>query len=267
MEWKDATAFITGGASGIGLGIARSLARRQVRLALVDIDRAALGAAKAELEGITPVETHALDVRDRKAYAAAADAVEQALGPVTLLFNNAGIAPAVPVADMQYQHWEAASGINIDGVYNGIQTFVPRMIRRGDGGYVVNTASAGGLFAGANWLYTTTKFAVVGLSEALKIDLARYGIDVSVLCPGPVDTNLIATSQALGDSGATRDDEAAYLRSGTSIDAVGEMVVAGMERRATWIHTDGVMRPYVAQRMEALLASIPQDGPPQATST
>jgi NAD(P)-dependent dehydrogenase (short-subunit alcohol dehydrogenase family) len=181
------TAFITGGANGIGLGIARAFARAGAKLALADVDAPALAQAQAELAKETEVETFVLDVRDRAAYARAADDVEARLGPVSLLFNNAGIALALPPAAMTFESWDYALGINLGGVVNGIQTFLPRMLARGGGGHVVNTASGAGLAApGSGFLYHTAKFAVVGLSESLRFELLGAGFGVSVLCPGPV---------------------------------------------------------------------------------
>lgn len=266
--WNGSTAFITGGAQGIGLGTARALASRGVRLALADIDVEALERAKAELAGITPTETIELDVRDRDAFAEAADKIEALFGPVDLLFNNAGIASGAPIAKAQYEDWDLAIGINLNGVYNGIQTFVPRMIERGNGGYIVNTASGAGLVASANFQYSTTKFAVVGLSESLRQTLAPHRIGVSVLCPGPVDTNIIKRTADVSNKNLTgppkrtgQGDAEAFLKAGTSIDTVGEQVVAGIEAEAMWIHTDSMMHPYVTMRMEALLASIPHAEP------
>jgi NADP-dependent 3-hydroxy acid dehydrogenase YdfG len=141
------TAFITGGANGIGLGIARAFARAGAQVALADVDATALGAAQAELAKETRVETFVLDVRDRDAFARAADETETRLGPVSLLFNNAGVALSVPAEQMTYEAWDYALGINLDGVVNGLQTFVPRMCARGGGGHVVNTASGAGLAA------------------------------------------------------------------------------------------------------------------------
>jgi len=138
------TAFITGGANGIGLGIARAFARAGANLALADVDAAALGAAKAELAKDTPVETFVLDVRDRDAYVRAADETEARLGPVSLLFNNAGVALSIPAEQMSYETWDFALGVKLDGVVNGIQTFLPRMLARAaqlGGGHIVNTAS------------------------------------------------------------------------------------------------------------------------------
>lgn len=261
--WEGSVAFITGGAQGIGLGIARALGRRGVRLALTDIDEAALARSEEELRAVTDVETYRLDVRDRVGYASVADQAEAKLGPVELLFNNAGIAPVCPVPELDFEKWDLTLGINLLGVVNGLQTFLPRMIERGEGGYVVNTASGAGLVAGPNVLYTTSKYAVVGLSESLKLAAGTYGIDVSVLCPAFVDTGILDNTEAIAAGSAVfpsaedrRKTEASF-RSGVSIDAVGEMVLAGMEARATWIYTDDSMRPYLRMRMEKLLDSVP----------
>ncbi|MCP2168683.1 SDR family oxidoreductase [Goodfellowiella coeruleoviolacea] len=263
-DWNGSVAFITGGGQGIGLGIARALGKRGVRLALADIDEKALRASKEELSEVTDVEVWRLDVRDREAFAPVADEVEAKLGPVDLLFNNAGIAPALSVSSLDYAKWDLVLGVNLSGVINGVQTFLPRMIARGEGGYVVNTASGAGLVtAGSNVLYTTSKFAVVGLSESLRLAAAEYGIDVSVLCPAYVDTDILKHTESV-DAGLTvtlSDDERtkteAAFKAGVSIDAVGEKVIAGMETKAMWIHTDDWLRPYLTMRMEQLLNSVP----------
>lgn len=256
-EWKGSVAFITGGARGIGLGIARALGRRGVRLALADVDEPALARAAEELPG--SVRTFRLDVRDREAFAVAADEAERALGPVDLLFNNAGIVPHSAVEELTYAKWDLALGVNLTGVINGIQTFLPRLIERGTG-YVVNTASAAGLVSDPNLLYATAKFAVVGLSESLRLNVAKHGIGVSVLCPGPVDTDIVAHTRSLEEGVALRDElvpaVAAFLAGGPGVDAVGEMVVAGVERRSPWIFTGDEVRPHLEKRAAALLNAL-----------
>src|SRR5215469_15133582 len=186
------TAFITGGARGIGLGIARAFAQDGAKLALVDIEEAALNAARTELSELTSVEIFMLDVRDRAAYARVADEAEARLGPVSILCNNAGVAWGSNVPHLSYEQWDWVLGINLNGVINGIQTFLPRMIERKVATHIVNTASGAGLIAeGSGILYTTSKFAVVGLSEALRRELEPFRIGVSVLCPGPVATSIL----------------------------------------------------------------------------
>lgn len=265
MEWMARVAFITGGAQGIGLGIGRALAKRGVRLAVVDIDDEALARCRTELTSLTDIETFHLDVRDREAFLSVADEAETRLGPVKLLFNNAGIAPYAPAARLDYDKWDLALGVNVGGVVNGIQTFVPRMIDRGEGGYVVNTASGAGVVSGPNVLYTTTKYAVVGMSESLRLSAAKHGIDVSVLCPAFVNTEILKHTETIGgidhsvlQTSDRRQETETSLQAGLSIDEVGDMVLAGMETRAMWIFTDDSIRPYVQHRADAMLDAFPK---------
>src|SRR5262249_12537989 len=262
------TAFITGGANGIGLGIARAFARAGAKLALADVDAAALASARAELAKETQVESFVLDVRDREAYARTADAVEARLGPVSLRFNNGGVALAVPAAEMSYESWDFALGVNLGGVVNGLQTFVPRMLARGrelGGGHVVNTSSGAGLVApGSGFLYHAAKFAVVGLSESLRSELEPAGIGVSVLCPGPVATKIMYRTASMQPDAAPRLDAQilaavdSVLGAGESPDAVGEMVLRGVRGNALYIHTDRIMELAIQARTQALLAALPE---------
>ncbi|HEX7304494.1 SDR family oxidoreductase [Lentzea sp.] len=258
-SWTGSVAFLTGGARGIGLGIARALGKRGVRLAVTDVDAVALERAGEELADLTEVTTHRLDVRDRDSFAAVADEVERELGQVDLLFNNAGIVPFALPEDLTYDKWDLSLAVNLTGVVNGVQTFLPRMIERG-AGHIVNTASGAGLVADSNVLYVTAKFAVVGLSESLRLAAARHGVGVSVLCPGPVDTGIVANTRTLEADVALRDDLVPaveeFLRSGPGIDEVGEMVVAAMNAGKPWIFTGDEVRPHLEERMKALLASV-----------
>jgi NAD(P)-dependent dehydrogenase (short-subunit alcohol dehydrogenase family) len=265
------TAFITGGANGIGLGIARSFARAGAKLALIDLDVDALVRVKAELEGTTPVETFRLDVRDRDAYALVAAAAERALGPVSLLFNNAGVASGAPAAKLTYELWDWSIGINLYGVINGIQTFLPKMVERGEGGHIVNTASGAGLAAtGSGVLYCTAKYGVVGMSEALDAELAPAGIGVSVLCPGPVATDIVQRSaDASPKAGVSLTEEqkrrgaerrammTQILKQGVSPDEVGEMVLKVVRENRLYIHTDRIMEDAIKARTQALLDAMP----------
>jgi NAD(P)-dependent dehydrogenase (short-subunit alcohol dehydrogenase family) len=258
------TAFITGGANGIGLGIARAFAGAGAKLALADIDAEALARAKAELAALTDVDVHVLDVRDREAYARAADAVEARLGPVSLLFNNAGVAGHAPAVKLTYELWDWSTGINLHGVINGVQTFLPRMAERGHGGHIVNTASGAGLVAvGSGVLYHTAKFAVVGLSEALRGELAPLGIGVSVLCPGPVATDILArtrASQPGQDAAIDRSGRMTNaLAGGVPPDKVGRMVLDAVNANRLYIHTDRIMIRPIEARTAALLDAMPAE--------
>ena len=268
---KGRTAFITGGANGIGLGIARAFAGAGAKLALADLDAEALAAAKAELSSQTPTETYVLDVRDREAYARVADAAEAALGPVSLLFNNAGVAGGSATAKMTYDLWDWGIGVNLGGVINGVQTFLPRMAKRGQGGQIVNTASGAGLVeAGSGVLYHTAKFAVVGMTEALRRELAPLGIGATVLCPGPVATDIMARTHRLQPrreehlAGAAREAAAArlerttqYLARGVPPDEVGRMVLEAVLENRLYIHTDRAVYALIEARTKALLEAMP----------
>lgn len=261
------TAFITGGAQGIGLGIARAAAAAGMHVALADVDAAALEQAKAELAATTQVATVVLDVREREAFAAAADQVEAEVGPVWLVCNNAGVAGNVKVPNLTYEAWDWVMGINLDGVYNGIQTFVPRLIERG-GGHVVNTASGAGLLSAySGFLYAASKAAVVGLSEALRTELAPYSVGVTCLCPSAVNTNIIGNTTGSAPDVGERTvmdgmDEhlgffAKLLADGTDPDLVGRMVLDGVRDGSTYVLTDDLMRNHLQLRTDELLAAMP----------
>ncbi|GGC88099.1 SDR family oxidoreductase [Chelatococcus reniformis] len=270
-EIAHRTAFITGGANGIGLGIARSLARAGAKLALIDLDSLALERAAAELGQVTEVAIAVLDVRDRAAYARVADDVEAKLGPVSILVNNAGVAGGAPADRLTYELWDWGMGINLGGVINGVQAFLPRIVERGGGGHIVNTASGAGLYAtGGGVLYATAKFAVVGLSEALGVELEDQNIGVTVLCPGPVATDIIARTRAAQPrvtksmSAAQRSNAFARqqvmtdsLAQGTPPDAVGDMVLAAIRENRLYVHTDRSSMDPIAARTAALLAAMP----------
>lgn len=267
MEWLGGrVAFITGGAQGIGLGIARALAREGVKLAIADIDLAALEAAKAELSALTPTETFVLDVRDRERFAAVADEAEARLGPVSLLFNNAGVAGGASVAEMTYEMWDWVIGVNLTGVVNGVQTFVPRMIARGGDGHIVNTASGAGLVViGSGVMYSTAKFGVVGMSEGLRNALRKRGIGVSVLCPGFVATGIAGNSAALkpavdrpkpANPARNASPGADMLAGGSSPDEAGELVLAAIKADRLYIYTDDEIAPHLERRHQELIEAL-----------
>ena len=188
-DLEGRVAFITGGGSGVGLGMAKAFVAAGMRVAIADIRADHLEAATAELDGpVLPVQ---LDVTDRDAFARAADVVERELGNVHVLCNNAGINLFNDLADATYQDWDWVLGVNLGGVVNGVVTFVPRIKAHGEGGHVVNTASMAAFVAGPGaGIYTTAKFAVHGLSDALRWSLIPHGIGVSMVCPGLVKSKI-----------------------------------------------------------------------------
>jgi NAD(P)-dependent dehydrogenase (short-subunit alcohol dehydrogenase family) len=194
-DFAGRTAFVTGGANGVGLGLVRALLGEGCNVAIADVRPAHIEAALAALDsphamGVT------VDVSSRADLARAADAVETKFGSVSLLFNNAGVNLFQSIEESSYDDWDWIMGVNLHGPINGVMTFVPRMIRAGKGGYVVNTASmAGFLAAGVCGIYNTTKFAVRGMSGSLRASLAPHGIGVSVLCPGLVKSYIYASDE------------------------------------------------------------------------
>ena len=190
-------AVITGGAGGIGFAMAEAFAARGAKIALSDLDEAAMDArAKTLRERGADVLCVATDVTKRDSVNALADRVFQHFGAAHLVCNNAGIAIAGPLLQMTPDDWRLTMDIDFWGVVHGVEAFAPRMIEQKQGGHVLNTASMAGL-VGMSWLgvYCAAKFAVVGFTEALKRELEAHGIGVSVLCPMIVDTPLMANSE------------------------------------------------------------------------
>jgi NAD(P)-dependent dehydrogenase (short-subunit alcohol dehydrogenase family) len=192
-DFAGRAAFVTGGANGIGIGLVRALLEQDCKVAIADIRSESIEAALQSLHDPRVMGVQ-VDVSSREAMAQAADQVEARFGPVSLLFNNAGINLFQTIEESSYDDWDWVMGVNLHGPINGVMTFVPRMIAAGKGGYIVNTASmAGFLSAGKPGIYNTTKFAVRGMSESLRASLAPHGIGVSVLCPGLVKSYIYAS--------------------------------------------------------------------------
>lgn len=185
-------AFVTGGGSGVGLGQAKALVKRGVKVAIVDVMQDRLDEAAADFEAAgTPVMPVRLDLADLGAYETAVDAVEAELGPVQLLFNTAGVSQFGPLQSATMDDWRWQMDVNVYGLINGIQTFLPRMLERGDDCHITTTASMSAFLAlpGCG-IYTATKMAQRGLMESLAADLANTNINCSLLCPGAVNSNI-----------------------------------------------------------------------------
>ena len=194
-DFAGRTAFVTGGAHGVGIGLVRALLAEGCRVAIADIRAASIQNALSELASPMAMGVE-VDVSSREGLARAAAEVEARFGPVSLLFNNAGINLFQTIEESSYDDWDWVMGVNLNGPINGVMTFVPRMVAAGKGGYVVNTASmAAFLAAGRPGIYNTTKFAVRGMSESLRASLAPHGIGVSVLCPGLVKSYIYASDE------------------------------------------------------------------------
>jgi NAD(P)-dependent dehydrogenase (short-subunit alcohol dehydrogenase family) len=264
-DFHGRTAFITGAASGIGLGMAQAFAAEGMKLALADIDADRLAeATKPLIDQGTEVLTLALDVADRGAWADAAARAEAVLGPIALLCNNAGVsAPGRNIGDVDGAFWDRCVGINLTGVFNGCSVFVPRMRECGRDGHIVNTASMSGLIATAGQaVYNATKFAVVALSETLAQELAPAGIGVSVLCPGPVRSLLWRSSRAAQGLPDIDTPPPQALAGGSAAPhaldpaMVGRLVVAAIKAQQLHVLTHPERWPLVADRSARLEASF-----------
>jgi len=276
---KDVTgkvAFITGGASGMGLAMARSFSAAGMKVAIADIEQAALDRVKAEFAKTNAeVITLKVDVTDRDAMERAAQATEAAFGKIHVVCNNAGVAVGGPLDAMSYKDWDWVMGVNLAGVINGVQTFVNRIKKHGEGGHFVNTASMAGQMAIPGLgVYNTTKYAVVGMSETMRADLAPHNIGVSVLCPGVVTTNIFDSGRNRPEDLKGETDTASLVLTTDMSDAeraermqqimasaldpavVGDMVLAAIQANDPYIFTHPDLKPMVDARSAAINESF-----------
>ena len=183
------TAFITGGASGIGLGIAKALLGAGMNVTIADIRQDHLDSAVSELNGGDRVLAVKLDVTDRAAFAAAADAAEAKFGKIHILCNNAGVAVVGPTDLATFADWDWVMNVNLGGTINGVVTILPRILAHGEGGHIVNTASMSALVpVGGTTIYSTGKAAVTAMMECMRPELEPRGVICSAFCPGAVQS-------------------------------------------------------------------------------
>lgn len=267
MSLEGRVAVVTGGGQGIGLGIGHAVVDRGGRVALFDVNADALAAARSTFAADSDVATCVVDVTDRDAVARAVEQVEAELGPVYALFNNAGVIDSVSPSKMRGETWDFVVNVNLHGVYNGLQAVVPGMIARGEGGYIVNTSSLAGMVpAGSGFAYHATKYAVVGLSESLRIELEHHNISVSVVCPSQVATDIVRNTRDLRPAAAETHTErvngildAAHERLheiGADPFDVGRNIVTGMLAGQPYLFTDGSWVGLLEERFDAILDAL-----------
>jgi NAD(P)-dependent dehydrogenase (short-subunit alcohol dehydrogenase family) len=196
MNLRHKRALITGAASGIGFATAEAFGERGADLIITDIDEGGLEAARDELESSgTRVQAHTVDVTDAEAMESLAETVHED-GPVDVLVNNAGVGVGGGILDTSLDDWNWVIDVNLRGVVHGVHFFAPEMQ---PGSHIINIASVAGLMASAQLgAYSTTKFAVVGLSEALKQELEPADIAVTAICPGFISTNIARSMRYVG---------------------------------------------------------------------
>ena len=257
------TAFVTGAASGIGLGIATALAQAGVKVMLCDIEEAALASAVEGLKRTNAdVASVKADVSLKEELQAAADETRARYGNVHILVNNAGVGGSGPYGMWSDAGWSWTLGVNLMAVIWGIEIFGPMMEKHGEGGHIVSTASIAGLISGTSSPYNVTKYGVVALSEGLRYQLGPRGIGVSVLCPGIIRTNIMSSQRNRPERFASPaappsvDDavrkriEQLGERISHGIDPlyVGELVREGIENDWPYIFTDNEFEPMIDAR-------------------
>lgn len=269
MDLRGKTAFITGGASGIGLAIAQKCAADGMILLIADIEEAALARAAEALRAQgAEVKTFQLDVADLDRYRAIAAEIISEHGAPYLLVNNAGVAWKAPASAATPEDWRWMVTVNVLGVGYGISLFVPAMIESGAKGYVINTASVTGLIVspGNSAVYAATKHAVLAISETLAHELRPHGMHVSVLCPGSVATNITdadrnvpgnLSREGLSSAApAEREFTRAFVAQGVSSESIAEQAFAALRERRFYVITHPEYREEVESRHRQIEAAI-----------
>jgi NAD(P)-dependent dehydrogenase (short-subunit alcohol dehydrogenase family) len=270
-ELAGKTAFVTGGASGIGFALGRAFAEAGMKVMLADIETDALAAAVESLNSFgSDVRGVSCDVADPVSVERAAEASYQAFGNVHVVCNNAGVAGGSGIDNISLDNWRWVLDVNLMGVLHGIRSFLPHIRAHGEGGHIVNTASMAGMESGLGFSpYATSKFAVVAMSEGLAMQLEPLGIGVTVLCPGYVRTRI-------GESGRNRPERygpaqnpapaspagaltaqiAKLLQTGLDPSAVAKQVLAAIRQNQLYVFTHPEMRAGIDERFAAIQAAI-----------
>ena len=262
MQCEGKVAVITGGASGIGRGTALAMARRGMDVVIADINERRLEETRADIAtlGRRALAVHCDVARDADVERLSAIALS-AMGRVDILMNNAGVVLRGALEQIPIEDWEWSFGINLLGVVRGLRAFLPHMLERGSG-HIINTGSVAGLIAltGEGAPYVASKFAIVGLSEALALYARPRGIGVSVLCPGSVDTNLCETERVIGMSPESALAEAASTTIFHSVlmtpDQIGEIVVEAVQQERFFVLPDHHQQSIIVQRAQDMNAFL-----------
>jgi NAD(P)-dependent dehydrogenase (short-subunit alcohol dehydrogenase family) len=260
------TAFITGGASGIGLGIAKALLGAGMNVTIADIRQDHLDSAVAELDGGDRVLAVPLDVTNRANFAAAADATEARFGKIHILCNNAGVAVVGPTDLATFADWDWVMNVNLGGTINGVVTILPRILAHGEGGHIVNTASMSALVpVGGTTIYSTGKAAVTAMMECMRPELEPRGVICSAFCPGAVQSNIADAGKTrpadLAETGYAEADKRRaaggnFMHLYQTKEEVGERVLRGILNDELYILTHSEFLAGVRERGEATTAAV-----------
>lgn len=276
---RDKVAFITGGASGIGLGIAKAFVAAGMKVVLADRRQDHIDTALARFgqRGL-PNAVHAvrLDVTDRAAMAAAADEAERVFGKVHVIVNNAGVGIQGPFSGITFADWDYGLAVNLGGVINGLQTFLPRIRAHGEGGHIVNTSSIQAFvpMPAQFVIYQAAKSAVVAISESIRGELRQENIGVTVLCPGPVNTNIHELKKnrpehfKVGEAFGKVEDTSVPLALPAlkEPDEVGALVLQAVQNDELYVITHGEWRPAADALHAARVAAMPTELDPALVS-
>ncbi|WP_040296887.1 SDR family oxidoreductase [Alcanivorax hongdengensis] len=239
---------ITGAASGIGRAVALAAGAHGARLFLTDINQQALDETASQLadQGATVEVSQALDITDYHAVRAFAEQIHAHHGSMDVLMNIAGIAIWGPVDKLEHQHWRSLVEVNLMGPIHVLESFLPTMVAAGRGGHVLTVSSAAGLF-GLPWHagYNASKFAVRGISEAMRYDLRRHRIHVSLVCPGAVNTGLVQTIQIVGIDQHTPEVEKLkqrFQRHAVTPQQAANAILKGLKHNRYLIYTSPDIR-------------------------
>ncbi|WP_374576203.1 SDR family NAD(P)-dependent oxidoreductase [Phenylobacterium sp.] len=261
QDVRGKTAFITGGASGIGLAMARAFGRAGMNVMLADIEPEPLAAAVAELEAMQVTAAGVpCDVSERASVVQAAAETVARFGKVHVLCNNAGVGAGGLVGEVKPADWDWILSVNLMGVVYGVDAFLPHLRAHGEGGAIINTASMAGMISAPGMEpYSATKFAVVAMSEGWAAQLAPEGISVSVLCPGFVKTRIDQSRRTrqtrFGGPEASGESVtgASFVASGIDPERVGARVLEALLAGERYIFTHPDMRGLVETRFAAIL--------------
>lgn len=249
------TAYITGGNTGIGLGIARALANAGMNVVMGYIQEDQVAPALKLFKPGQKVIAVRHDVTDREGWTALLAEINAKFGNLHLLVNNAGIKTLRKASEVDAKGWDAAVAVNFTGIYNGCAVCIPHFKAHGEGAHIVTTSSMGGMLPGVTaGVYTATKFAAVGIMEALRMELLATTIGTSVFCPGGVSTdNIVSADPSAGTASLMMDPLEA-----------GERVLNGVRNNDLFIFSHPEFKPGMQERFDAILASVPPESFPQA---